>query len=255
MIILSSPAKTQDFETAWDSIVKTNPQFLDESEFLVKYLRALSKSDLAKILHMSPQLADLNYKRYQEWKKSPAKNKAKPAVLAYNGDIFKQMQPTLYTKDQQGYAQQSLRIITGLYGLLRPYDLIQPYRLEMNAHLGINGSKNLYDFWSETLNKSLKKDLEKDSLPLLINCASQEYAKAINFSEIAFPWWTVEFKQKRKNKIENVGILAKKARGMMIEHLIRMRGSDLEAVKAFHTNGYELYSQNDHELVFVRSAD
>ena len=252
MIILSSPAKSQDFESDWKADRTTTPEFIKEASELVENVRNLSKTELKSLLKVSDSLADFNYKRFKVWKKKPAKSATKPAILAYTGDVYQQLQASMYTKNQQEFAQQSVRIISGLYGLLRPYDVIQPYRLEMNARLKTTEGKDLYAFWQNKLTDHLKEVLEKDSFPVVINLASQEYSKAIDFEALQVPYYFVEFRQKKAGKTGVIGLHAKKARGMMLEHLISCRAKSLDQVTAFHSDTYKLIGQKDNQITFEK---
>lgn len=252
MKVLTSPSKSQDFESSWDVIKTTTPVFQDEAAALTSELQNLTKAELQRLLHVSDKLAELNYKRFKNWKKKPAKSAVKPAMLAYVGDIYQQMQVPMYTKAQQLYAQETVRIITGLYGLLRPYDLIQPYRLEMNAKLKTQEAKDLYQFWQEKLTAELKKELEKDTFPVVVNIASKEYSKAIDFTALQTPYYEVVFKQRKGKKSQVIGLYAKKARGMMLEHLISCRTNSLDAVLSFHSDKYQLISQKNNTIIFEK---
>lgn len=257
MLILTSPAKTLDFDTPWEVIKSSEPQFQQEAAQLVKQLQTNSKKELATVLNVSDTLADINYQRYKDWKKKPAKKRTKPAILAYKGDVYQQLQANLYTQEQQEYAQQSLRILSGLYGVLRPYDLIQPYRLEMKTKISDKKEK-LSDFWQERVTKSLQQEAKKQEESLVINCASNEYTAAVDVQLMAkenIPFYDIEFRQKKGKEVKNIGLYAKKARGMMIEHLIRTRATTLDQVKQFSSDGYNFLKQSKKSLVFVKQLD
>lgn len=254
MIILSSPAKTQDFITEWSSVVKTEPEFLDEAAAVMKQLKAMDTKELAKVLEVSPKLAELNFERFHNWLADDHKSKGKPAILAYRGDIFKQMYPTKYSADEQKYAQHSVRFLTGLYGMLRAYDLMLPYRLEMKAVVKVGKAKDLNQLWQGKLTDALNRDLKAEDNPLLVDAASGEYSKPINFNAIKFPWVRIEFRQQRGKELENVGILSKKARGMLIEFLVKHHGMTIDDVKKFDTQGYKFHSEKEHELMFVKKS-
>lgn len=252
MIIISSPAKTQDFTSTWESVVHTEPEFLDEAAAIVKKLQEMSKTELANVLEVSPKLAELNFARYQQWSMAEHKKSGKPAILAYRGDIFKQMYPVNYNKKQQQYAHRSVRFLTGLYGMLRAYDLMLPYRLEMKAVVRIGDSKDLNHYWDKKLTASLNRDLAATPNNLLVDAASGEYSKPIDFGMIEGPWVRIEFRQLRGGQQENVGILSKKARGMLIEYCVVNKVETLEELKKFNTGGYRFHSEKEHELMFVR---
>lgn len=253
MIILNTPSKTQDFESKWESVTTSTPIFQDEAAELVSYLRELTKKELATVLEVSESLADFNYQRYKTWKKKPAASSQKPALLAYVGQIYQKMLPSMYTKEQQLYAQSSARILSGLYGVLRAYDLMQPYRLEMKAKLATDTSKNLYQFWKEKVTKQLKKDLEKDDFPVVIDVASKEYSDVVDFEQLQVPYYRIEFRQK-KGAVSSIKTLyAKQARGLMLEYLIRCRAQSLDVVLGFHSDGYQVIDQKPHLIVFEKT--
>lgn len=252
MIILSSPAKTQDFKTEWSSVVQTLPEFLKDASQIVEVVRGMSKTRLARVMKISPQLTDLNYERYQQWSIADHKKSGKPAILAYRGDIFKQMYPTKYTKEQQLYAHHSIRFLTGLYGMLRAYDLMLPYRLEMNAHVAAGGTKDLFKFWEHKLTASLNRDLSDEKDPLLVDAASGEYSTPIDFGAIKYPWVRIEFREKEEKGLRNVGIFSKKARGVLLEYCIVNQVNTREELKKFNQDGYTYLRETKNEIMFVR---
>ncbi|MDQ5951300.1 MAG: uncharacterized protein QG639_577 [Patescibacteria group bacterium] len=249
MIILSSPAKTQDFSTEWNSVVQTEPEFLAEAAKVVLVLKDMSKVELAKVMQVSPKLAELNFERYRNWSKAEHKKNGKPAILAYRGDIFKQMYPDKYTEKQQLYAQRTVRFLTGLYGMLRAYDLMLPYRLEMKATVPVGKFKDLNQLWAGKLTASLNRDLAAEKNPLLVDAASGEYSKPIDFGALEGPWVRVEFREK---DLRNVGILSKKARGMLLEYCIVNQVQTVEELKKFNMGGYKFLREAKHEVMFAR---
>lgn len=252
MIIVSSPAKTQNFDSDWSSVLKTEPEFLHQAAELVAVLQDLSVVELARVLQSSQSLAELNLRRYQDWSVARHSSNGKPAILAYKGDIARQMYPEKYTAAEQRYAQQSVRFLTGLYGMLRAYDLMLPYRLEMKARLSLTQEKELHRYWQEKVTASLNRALLSEQANFLVDAASAEYAKAIKFSALQRPWLRLEFRQRRSGALENVGIFSKKARGMMLEYCIINQVTTRAALKNFSTAGYSFYSEDEHEMVFVR---
>ncbi len=253
MLVITSPAKTQDFESDWESVVESECEFLDEASELCAALRKYSVRELTEVLGVSQKLAELNHDRFRDWKKSDHKeNVAKPAILAYRGDIYRQLRVDDYSGDLQRFMQARLRIVTGFYGLLRPYDLILPYRLEMKTKLKVGKSKDLYQFWGDKLTKFLEKDVRKTMASCVVNLASGEYYKAIDFAGLSVPVVDVEFRQKRDGKLVNVGILAKKARGQMIEYMMQKKADSLDDLEKFGVDGYRLHSRKDTVMVFVR---
>ncbi|MEX0895494.1 MAG: YaaA family protein [Patescibacteria group bacterium] len=254
MKIVLSPAKSQDFETPWTSAVTpTKPIFLKTTAQLVKTLSKLDKAELAKTLSVSATLAKRNYQAYQTWTMTHSLKTAKPALLAYTGDVYQQLSAALYTEHQQRYAQDNLRIVTGLYGYLRAYDLIRPYRLEMKTKIHHSGDQvRMSDFWRTRITKRVQKELQADEQPLLINLASQEYTAAVDFEKIDQPYYSITFQQVKSGQPPKViGLLAKRARGMMLEYLIRNGCTTLEEVKRFAAYGYSLTKETEHDLVFT----
>lgn len=252
MLILTSPAKTLDFEKPFESPIITQPLFLSQTEKIASLLKSYSQKKLAQVLEVSAVLAERNYERYQQWSPTHNLKNSRPAVIAYNGDIFKPMNPRKYTKEEAAYSQRSLRIISGLYGFVRGYDLIQPYRLEMKAVVPVGGKKNLYEFWTDVLTEELNKEITQDAHSHVINLASDEYGNVIQYKKLKCPVITIEFRQRRNGEIRNVGLLSKKARGMMIEYMTKHLVEKREDLRGFNTSGYALTAEAENELVFTR---
>lgn len=256
MLILTSPAKTQDFESSWETQIEpTKPQFLTDASKLIEILQKKSKKKLQGILGVSEKLVEENYERYQNWEKSHKLVNSKPALLAYKGDIYRQFKANGFSKSEQVYAQKSLRIITGLYGILRAYDLIQPYRLEMKTDLETNKESDLYEFWGKKLTNQLNKDIRDQNHKLVLNLASKEYSHSISFKDLKADYVTVEFKQTKNGTTKNYGILSKFARGVMIDWCIKNKVKTLEKLKQFDMNGYRLEQETLHKLLFVSKSD
>lgn len=258
MIVITSPAKTLDFGTGWESVVSSQPRCLDQSTQLVDQIKLLRLDSLQSFLGVSENLAQLNHERFQQWNRLHSKDtNSKPAVLAYDGDIYRQFAAAELDSVQQQYLQSHLRIISGLYGLLRPYDLIRPYRLEFKSKLerleGIE-TDNLYKFWGDTLAELLVSDLKAShGDQVLINLASNEYWRAVKM--IAAPVIQVEFRQRKQGVLKNYGIYAKQARGLMIGFMVNHQIDDVSGLKGFDVDGYELLDQDDSKLVFVKGID
>jgi hypothetical protein len=256
MIAITSPAKTQDFESDWDTEIKSQPEFLEEAITLRKKLKDYSKSQLEDVLNVSENLAELNYNRFQEWVEKHTEDNSKPAILAYQGDIYKQFQAEEFTEAEQEYLQSHLRILTGFYGILRPYDLIQAYRLEMKTKLKVEdaGTEDLYEFWEDKLTDHLNeklKDFPKESRAI-INLASNEYVKAVNPEKIDGDWIEIEFRQKKEGELKNYGIYAKKARGAFIKFMVKNNIRELKELQEFNLNGYEFLEKTDEGIMFVK---
>lgn len=255
MLILTSPAKRLDFESDWaeDVSATSQPTFLAEANTIARKLAQLSQDQLAKTLSISQSLAELNTHRFQNWQTQPTKNSAKPAILAYQGDVYQQLTPKNYSPAQQTNAQHSLRIISGLYGILKPYDLIQPYRLEMKTKLKVETGSTLVEFWRPKLTTALNTAIANHKHQVVLNLASQEYAAAIDFSSLTAPVITVNFKYQRQGKLKSIGILAKRSRGQMIQFLISRTISDRHQLADFQTLGYQLQAETATSLTFVQT--
>jgi hypothetical protein len=254
MLILSTSAKTLDFDTPYISPNTTKPQFLKQAETISQVIKQLSSDQLTQTLSISPKLGQLNYQRYQRWTSQHTITNSRPAIFAYKGEVFKPLTLHQYTSKQLEYAQKSIRIVSGLYGLLRPLDLIQSYRLEMIAKLAIGSADNLYVYWSETVTAWLNQQVKQHKHPFMLNVASQAYAKIINKKQLACSMITAEFKEKRGGKYITVPIFSKIARGYMMHYCITNQVTTLDQVKKFNLNGYTLLDQpNDYTLTFAKS--
>lgn len=252
MLLTISPAKTLDFTTPPVTRHASEPVFMAQTRKLVAELRKRKASELEAIMNISPKLALLNYERFQTWK--PALELSKQAVLAFNGDVYAGLDaPTLH-EEELLLAQKQLRILSGMYGVLRPLDLIQPHRLEMGTRLEIAGKQDLYDFWREKVVAEINRAVKESGSPVLINLASAEYFKSINLSKLQAEVVTAEFKELKEGKYRMVSFFAKRARGLMTRFVLQNRLSDPEELKAFDSEGYHFnphLSQNN-TLVFTR---
>ena len=254
MIILMNSSKTLDFEQPAHLSKHTVPEFLEDCEFLVNKLRKLSVSGFASLMGVSENLAKLNVRRYQNWRMSPGGSDAKQALLAFKGDIYAAMDVDRYQMKTFEFAQKHLRILSGLYGVLRPLDLIQPYRLEMASKLATDRGKDLYGFWGTRINSSLNEMLKKEKSGVLVNLASAEYFKATKPKLLQADVITPVFKEYKEPSYRVVAIYAKKARGMMCDYILQNRITRVEDLQSFNLDGYrfasELSSQKD--WVFTR---
>ena len=254
MITIISPSKTQDFSS--DNLPNTHSQarFLDQSALLVKELRKKSSKQIKELMDVSDKIADLNYDRYQQFKTPFSIDNARQALFAFKGDVYTGIDIENYTQKELAFAQDHLRILSGLYGLLRPLDLIQPYRLEMKIKLKNPRGKDLYTFWGNRLTHELNKELESHKQAILINLASNEYFKAINKKELKAEIITPVFKEYKNGKYSVVAIFAKKARGMMSDFIIKNKIEDPKKLKTFNQEGYEFSEQlsKENEWVFIR---
>ena len=218
MKILISPAKSLDFKSEIETFSCSQPKFLKQAEVINNVLKEKSPSDLKNLQNISEKLADLNWTRNNEFNLEHNNNNSRPALFAFNGDVYDGIDAKSLTVDKVNTLQNQLRILSGLYGMLKPLDLIQPYRLEMGTKLTVNGSKNLYDFWADSITKELIDELEKDSI--ILNLASNEYFNAINKKIIDYNIISPVFKDFKNGKLKVISFYAKKARGLMVRYLV-----------------------------------
>lgn len=238
MLVVISPAKTLDFATPASIDTCTQPQFLDDSAMLIERLRELDPIQIGKLMAISDELAQLNHRRNMNWSRPFSRDNAKQALLAFRGDVYVGLDADSFTLLDFEFAQQHLRILSGLYGLLRPLDLIQPYRLEMGTALVNARGKNLYAFWGDTITVALNAELKDEQEPVIVNLASEEYFKAVHPKALAARVITPIFKERKGSAYKVVSFYAKKARGMMSRYIIRNRLSDVDALKNFADDGY-----------------
>lgn len=252
MKIILSPAKSLDFEKSLPTQRFTEALYLSEAEKLNKMLRNKSAKSLSKLMDISANLGQLNFERNQEWQLPFTTANARPAVYAFSGDVYRGLDVYSLPKSKIEILQNKLRIISGLYGLLKPLDLIQPYRLEMGSRVSVGKSKNLYEFWQKKITESLNKELEKDEL--FVNLASNEYFKVIDIKALKVPVITPVFKDFKNGEYKSIMTFAKLARGYMTRYLIDVDAQSIDDIKGFNYEGYgfsEAMSTAD-ELVFIR---
>lgn len=256
MLILISPAKSLDFDTKPCTDTYTQPAFLEASEQLIRKLRTVSRKRLTEMMGISKALAQLNYERYLAWHPEFSLENAKQAVLAFKGDVYVGMNADGFSDDDFSYAQDHLRILSGLYGVLRPLDLIQPYRLEMGTRLPVRRKKNLYDFWGTRITDFLNADLAERDQKVVFNLASNEYFHAVKPELLDARLINCSFLDLKNGEYKMVSFWAKKARGMMSAYIIQHRLTDPEDAKAFDSAGYvfnEKMSSAD-DWVFTRDT-
>ncbi len=238
MIILLSPSKTLDFKHPSPVQAHTLPEMLDESQALVTILHKYTPAKLAKLMDISDKLARLNVQRYRDFSTPFTPGNAKQALLAFRGDVYDGLEADSYSEEDFTFAQAHLRILSGLYGLLKPLDLIQPYRLEMGTKLPNARGKDLYAFWGERITQALNRELQGMENKLLINLASEEYFKAVQPKALEGKLLNIVFKEKRKGKLQVIALLAKKARGMMASFIVRKRLTEPDGIKFFREGDY-----------------
>ncbi len=254
MITVISPAKKIDLKSENRIPGHSTPAFLDKSALIIGELRKFAPTDLAVMMNVSSDIANLTFERISQWETPFSNQDSLQALLSFKGDVYRGIDAGSFTPEDFEFSQDHLRIISGLYGLLRPLDLIQPYRLEMGSSIRLAGDKSLYRFWTNTLTSALNREIEKRKVKVLINLSSQEYFKAINANNLRAKIITPVFKENRNDKYKVVGILAKKARGLMTRFIIKKRIADPENLKLFSEEGYT-YDDNlssETEWVFTR---
>ena len=252
MKIIISPAKSLDFESKVSTSLHTQPRFLEKSEKLNKKLKALSRKKLSDLMSISKDLASLNYNRNQEWETPFTPENSKQAIYAFTGEVFRGIDVNSLEEEKLPLLQDRLRILSGLYGLLKPLDLIQPYRLEMGTRLKVGRRDNLYKFWDDTVAKALNEELEDDEL--LINLASTEYFKVIPKKVLKVPMITPVFKDFKNGQYKTIMTFAKKARGLMVRYIIDNNVKTIEELKGFDVDNYRFSEEmsSETELVFTR---
>lgn len=253
MKIVISPAKSLDFESQLPTQLYTEYGFQKQSIAIDKVLKKKKPKQLMELMSISDKLADLNWRRNQERNVAEiTPQNGRPAIYAFNGDVYIGLDAYTLSEDKIKVLQEKLRILSGLYGLLKPLDLMQPYRLEMGTKLPIGKNKNLYEFWKTTITKQLNSELEKGEL--FVNLASNEYFDAVDVKKLKVPVITPEFKDYKDGKLKMISFFAKKARGMMVRFIIETNAETIEDLKAFNYEGYAFDANlsTEKKLVFTR---
>jgi len=253
MKIVISPAKSLDFESELPTSTFTSPEFLEQAETLNSKMATMSKKAIGKLMSISDKLSELNYQRYQDFSVPFTKENARPAVFSFSGDVYVGLDAYSLNDAKIDKMQNSLRILSGMYGILKPLDLMQPYRLEMGTQLKINRKKNLYDFWGNSITDSLNNELNDDEL--FLNLASQEYFKVIKSSLLKAPVISPVFKDFKNGKLKIISFFAKKARGSMVRYVLDNDIYSLDDLKSFDNGGYgysEEFTINKNKPVFIR---
>ena len=256
MLFLLSPAKSLDFETPAPGVAHTQPQFVPHAQALIDILRELSPQDVAELMDLSDALSGLNVARYQAWSpKFTAKN-AKQAVLAFNGDVYEGLDAKSLSPDDLAWAQDHVAILSGLYGVLRPLDYMQPYRLEMGTKLANPQGKDLYKFWGSQIANYLNQQLSKQEQAVIVNLASQEYFKSVDRKALQARVVECVFEDYKGGKYKIISFLAKRARGLMARYAVLQRVTQVEQLKKFNLEGYafEASASEPDRLVFRRKV-
>jgi len=257
MLIFLSPAKSLDYTTPPQVATHTRPAFLKQSETLIKQLRKLSPADIANLMDLSDPLALLNFNRYADWKLPFTPENAKQAVLAFDGDVYDGLAAKTLSAADLDFAQQHVRILSGLYGILRPLDLMQPYRLEMGTKFANKGGKDLYAFWGERLLDAINAELEAMQRPVAVNLASEEYFKAAVGRKFKGQLIQLVFEDWKSGKYKIISFYAKRARGLMTRYAVLNRLDEPEGLKDFDYDGYAFAPSvsDDRRWVFRRRAE
>lgn len=252
MKIVISPAKSLNFEKELPTKQHTQPAFLKQATTIQKTIKKKKPQQLSELMSISDKLAELNWQRNQDWNTPFTTTNARPAIYTFDGDVYTGLDAYTLTADKIKSLQSKLRILSGLYGLLKPLDLMQAYRLEMGTAIPIGTNKNLYQFWKKTITKTLNEELSKDEL--FINLASNEYFSAIDTKTLKVPVITPEFKDYKDGKLKMISFFAKKARGLMVRYIIDTNAETIDDLKGFNYEGYA-YDDNlskENKLVFTR---
>lgn len=255
MITVISPAKTLDYETPVKIAEYSQPELLNYSADLIKSCQLLSPEDIANLMKISPKLAELNYQRFQNWHPNFDPVNARQAIFAFNGEVYEGLNVRDFTEDNFTFAQNHLRILSGLYGVLKPLDLMQPYRLEMGTKLKNGSNSNLYQFWGDTITEMLNNELAKQQSQTLINLASNEYFKSVNNKKLQANIISPIFLDESGGNYKIISFYAKKARGLMSRYIIKHQLNKADDIQSFDLAGYsfDAIRSTDKEWVFKRS--
>jgi len=256
MIAILSPSKTLDYESALLTDVYNQSELLTESEHLVSQLRKFDQSSLQDFLGVSEKIAVENFNRYTDWSVPFNLDNARQALLAFAGDVYTDFELEQYCPADFEFAQQHLRILSGLYGVLRPLDLMQPYRLEMGSQLKTDRGNNLYDFWGDMVTDILRRDLERHEVPVLIDLSSKEYGRVVDEKKLGKDVIDIQFKEYKDGAYKVVAVYAKRARGALANFMVRNRVTAPDDLKSFTADGYRFAQKmsSARTYVFVRKS-
>lgn len=256
MLTLISPAKKLLQFSSPYLRATTKPIFLKRTDELIQIMKQCSSSDLAHLMHLSSELAELNYQRYQAFLYgNPPVSYGYPAALLFQGDVYQNLRADLWSEESINYSQSHLVILSGLYGLLKPFDVIQPYRLEMGTKIKNPYGNNLYDFWQTLVTQELNKRLACDTNPILINLASIEYFKVVKMPLLKAPLLNIHFQEQKNNQLKVIGVEAKKARGAMANYIMQNQISKVDKIKDFTLLNYQFCekSSDENNYNFIRT--
>jgi cytoplasmic iron level regulating protein YaaA (DUF328/UPF0246 family) len=254
MLFLLSPAKKLDYDTPLGVDLHTQPLFVEQAAALIKVLKKKSAEDIAELMDLSPALSELNVQRYSAWKPTFTQKNSRPAVLAFNGDVYEGLQAESLSAAQLQWAQDHVAILSGLYGVLRPLDLMQPYRLEMGTRLQTPRGKNLYEFWGSEIAEYLNERLEGTKKPIVVNLASEEYFKSVDLKTLKARVVQCVFQEWKNGAYKVISFNAKRARGLMARYAIQHKIATPEKLQAFDSEGYayDASASTPDKLVFRR---
>ena len=254
MLFVVSPAKNLDYETPAVTDVASQPRMLDDAALLVERARELSPQELGSLMKISDKLAGLNAARFSEWQRPFTADNAKQAMFAFNGDVYSGLDANTLSTEAYEYAQAHMRILSGLYGVLRPLDLMQPYRLEMGTKLSNPRGNNLYEFWGDKITAQLNADIQHNGGTLLLNLASNEYFKAVKPAKLDATLVTPVFKDTKNGQLKVISFYAKKARGMMARYVLETKAQTVDDLKHFDAAGYSYNAalSTENTPVFTR---
>lgn len=253
MKLITSPAKLMNTDNSTELLKPSTPKFIEEATHIHSYLKEKSPKYLSELMEISAKLADENWQRNQVWKKNPTAKNSCPALFAFTGEVYRGLDAKTLDKDAVDYLQKNHRILSGLYGLLKPSDKVMLYRLEMGRNFEFENYKNLYEFWSDKITEQLNSELKKNEI--LLNLASHEYGKVVNRKKLNNPIVDVEFYQVQPDgKLKNIVVYTKHARGLVARFCALTQAKTLNDVKAFNLEGYLIKEElsTPHKLVFVR---
>ena len=252
MKILLSPAKSLDYKSDLPTLKTSEGCFLNEAQYLNNILKEKSPKELSELMNISSSLGELNYQRNNSWSLPFSQKNARQSIYAFSGDVYRGLDSYTVEEGKIDFMQNSVRIISGLYGLLKPLDLIQPYRLEMGTKMPVDDNKNLYEYWRQKITSQLNKELADDE-PVL-NLASNEYFKAIDSKVVKTDIYTANFKQLKNGEYKTIAIFSKKARGMMTRFIIDNNITDINDLKSFNYDGYMFHESlsSKNEFIFTR---
>lgn len=256
MITVISPAKKLDYETPTTINEYSQSELLNHSAELIKSCQSLSPDDIAKLMKISPKLAELNYQRFQNWHPDFNQQNARQAIFAFNGEVYEGLHVDDFSQNDFTFAQNHLRILSGLYGVLKPLDLMQPYRLEMGTKLKNGANSNLYEFWGDTITNTLNHLLNEQQSHTLINLASHEYFKSVNTKKLQANIINPVFLDENRGNYKIISFYAKRARGLMSRYIIKNQLTRIDDIQSFNSAGYQFdgMRSTESEWVFTRSA-